>query len=159
VAIYQQRGPRIRQSGTVTRSSTRAFANFRRASAAQLLARARAELLRGAGAQSCKVITRPRLHTKVQARRQRRRGRPFLKFGHKTGTRREVAHSDVIKASSTQERHRIQNATRTLEARLDPPSDVFPILNDNFGARRRLHTIRSSNSQEIQQQARAQSCR
>jgi len=136
------------------------FANFRRASAAAAVARARAEIAaRGL------VVTVVQGYYAAAAAQQKvqaaqttaEEGDRFLKLTQDLEHGGEVAHSDVIKAElQTQDRHRqLQEAQLALlNARLDLAVLIFPDFNDNFELADDLHTNPALPTlEEIQQQA------
>src|SRR5438034_5635594 len=134
--------------------------NYRRASAASALAKARAEIAsRGlvvTVVQSYYAVAAAQLKLEA-AKKNGEEGDGFLKLTQDLENGGEVAHSDVIKAElQTQDRHRqLQEAQLALlNARLDLAVLMFPDFNDNFELADDLHTNPALPTlEEIQQQA------
>src|SRR5580704_8987941 len=136
------------------------ISNFRRASAAAALARARAEI-----ASRGLVVTVVQSYYAVAATQQKQEtarkaaeeGDNFLKLTQQLEKGGEVAHADVIKADlQAQERRRQLQEARLaqLNARLDLAVLVFPDFNDNFEVIDDLHgTIPMPTLAEVQQRA------
>jgi len=134
--------------------------NFRRASAAAAVARARAEV-----ASRGLIVTVVQNYYAVAAAQQKLQsaqktadeGDRFFKLTQDLEHGGEVAHSDVIKAElQTQDRHRqLQEAQLALlNVRLDLAVLIFPDFNDNFEIADDLHTNPPLPTlAEIQQQA------
>ncbi|PYT55524.1 MAG: TolC family protein [Acidobacteria bacterium] len=110
--------------------------NYRRASAASALAKARAE---------------------IAAKKNGEEGDGFLKLTQDPEKGGEVAHSDVIKAElQVQDRHRqlLESQLGLLNARLDFAVLVFPDFNDNFELAEDLHaSVPLPTLAEVQQRA------
>jgi outer membrane protein TolC len=134
--------------------------NFRRASAAAAVARARAEI-----ASRGLVVTVVQNYFAVAAAQQKllsaqktaEEGERFLKLTKDLEQGGEVAHSDVIKAElQMQERHRQLKEAQLglLNARLDLAVLVFPDFNDNYEVADDLHAPAPLPTlAEVQQQA------
>ncbi len=137
-----------------------AISNFRRASAAAALARARAEI-----ASRGLVVTVVQSYYAVAAAQQKLQsvqkaadeGDRFFQLTQDLEHGGEVAHSDVIKAElQMRERHRqLQEAQLALlNARLDLAVLIFPVFNDNYEVADDLHSIVPLPTlAEVQQQA------
>ncbi|GAC1615777.1 MAG: hypothetical protein PVS2B2_12360 [Candidatus Acidiferrum sp.] len=137
-----------------------AVSNFRRASAAAALARARAEI-----ASRGLVVTVVQNYYAVAAAQQKletaqktsTEGEQFFKTTQDLEQGGEVAHSDVIKAElQMQERRRqFQEAQLgLLNARLNLAVLIFPDFNDNFDLAEDLHTsVPLPTFEEVQQRA------
>jgi outer membrane protein TolC len=134
--------------------------NFRRASAAAAVARARAEI-----ASRGLVVTVVQNYFAVAAAQQKlqsaqktaEEGERFLKLTQDLEQGGEVAHSDVIKAElQMQERHRQLKEAQLglLNARLDLAVLIFPDFNDNYEVADDLHAPAPLPTlAEVQQQA------
>lgn len=136
------------------------IANFRRASAAAALARARAEI-----ASRGLVVTVVQSYYSVAAAQQKLQaaqnaadeGDRFLKLTQDLEHGGEVAHSDSIKAElqSQDRRRQLQEAhLALLNARLDLAVLIFPDFNDNYEVADDLHNpVPLPTLAEVQQQA------
>jgi outer membrane protein TolC len=134
--------------------------NYRRASAASALAKARAEI-----ASRGLVVTVVQNYYAVAAAQQKLEaakkngdeGDAFLKLTQELEKGGEVAHSDVIKAElQVQDRHRqlLEAQLGLLNARLDFAVLIFPDLNDNFELAEDLHaSVPLPTLAEVQQRA------
>jgi outer membrane protein TolC len=133
---------------------------FRRASAASVLAKARAEIAsRGlvvTVVQSYYAVAASQLKLEA-ARRNSDEGDRFLKLTQDLEKGGEVAHSDVIKAElQMQERRRqlLEAQLGLLNARLDFAVLIFPDFNDNFELAEDLHaSVPLPTLAEVQQRA------
>jgi len=121
------------------------ISNFRRASAASALAKARAEIAsRGlvvTVVQSYYAVAAAQLKLEA-AKKNGDEGDRFLKLTQDLEKGGEVAHSDVIKAElQMQDRHRqlLEAQLGLLNARLDFAVLIFPDFNDNFELAEDLH--------------------
>jgi len=136
------------------------ISNFRRASAASALAKARAEI-----ASRGLVVTVVQSYYAVAAAQQKLEaakkngdeGDRFLKLTQDLEKGGEVAHSDVIKAElQMQDRHRqlLEAQLGLLNARLDFAVLIFPDFNDNFELAEDLHaSVPLPTLAEVQQRA------
>jgi outer membrane protein TolC len=134
--------------------------NYRRASAASAVAKARAEI-----ASRGLVVTVVRSYYAVAAAQQKLEaakkngdeGNRFLKLTQELEKGGEVAHSDVIKAElQMQDRHRqlLEAQLGLLNARLDFAVLIFPDFNDNFELVEDLHaSVPLPTLAEVQQRA------
>lgn len=136
------------------------IAAFRRASANDALARARAEIAsRGlvvTVVQSYYTVTAAQQKMET-ARKAAEEGADFLKLTHDLERGGEVAHSDVIKAD-LQARERTRQFQEAqlgfLNARLDLAVLIFPDFSDNFELADDLHaTVPLPTLEEVQQRA------
>jgi outer membrane protein TolC len=136
------------------------ISNFRRASAAAALAKARAEIAsRGlvvTVVQSYYAVAAAQLKLEA-ARKNSDEGDRFLKMTQDLEKGGEVAHSDVIKAElQMQERRRqlLEAQLGLLNARLDFAVLIFPDFNDNFELAEDLHaSVPLPTLAEVQQRA------
>ena len=136
------------------------ISNFRRASAAAALAKARAEIAsRGlvvTVVQSYYAVAAAQLKLEA-ARKNSDEGDRFLKMTQDLEKGGEVAHSDVIKAElQMQERRRqlLEAQLGFLNARLDFAVLIFPDFNDNFELAEDLHaSVPLPTLAEVQQRA------
>ena len=136
------------------------ISNFRRASAAAALAKARAEIAsRGlvvTVVQSYYAAAAAQLKLEA-ARKNSDEGDRFLKMTQDLEKGGEVAHSDVIKAElQMQERRRqlLEAQLGFLNARLDFAVLIFPDFNDNFELAEDLHaSVPLPTLAEVQQRA------
>src|SRR6059036_2677946 len=134
--------------------------NYRRASAASALAKARAEIAsRGlvvTVVQSYYAVAAAQLKLEA-AKKNGEEGDGFLKLTQDLEKGGEVAHSDVIKAElQVQDRRRqLQEAQLgLLNARLDLAVQIFPDFNDNYEVADDLHSpVPLPTLGEVQQQA------
>jgi len=134
--------------------------NYRRASAASALAKARAEIAsRGlvvTVVQSYYAVAAAQLKLEA-AKKNGEEGDGFLKLTQDLEKGGEVAHSDVIKAElQVQDRHRqlLESQLGLLNARLDFAVLVFPDFNDNFELAEDLHaSVPLPTLAEVQQRA------
>ena len=134
--------------------------NYRRASAASALAKARAEI-----ASRGLVVTVVQSYYAVAAAQQKLEaakkngdeGDSFLKLTQDLERGGEVAHADVIKAElQVQDRHRqlLEAQLGLLNARLDFAVLIFPDFNDNFELAEDLHaSVPLPTLAEVQQRA------
>src|SRR2546421_1986212 len=134
--------------------------NYRRASAASALAKARAEI-----ASRGLVVTVVQSYYALAAAQQKLEsaqkngdeGDSFLKLTEDLERGGEVAHADVIKAElQVQDRHRqlLEAQLGLLNARLDLAVMIFPDFNDNFELAEDLHTsVPLPTLAEVQQRA------
>jgi outer membrane protein TolC len=134
--------------------------NYRRASAASALAKARAEI-----ASRGLVVTVVQGYYAVAAAQQKLEaakkngdeGDSFLKLTQDLERGGEVAHADVIKAElQVQDRHRqlLESQLGLLNARLDFAVLIFPNFNDNFELAEDLHaSVPLPTLAEVQQRA------
>jgi outer membrane protein TolC len=136
------------------------ISGFRRASAASVLAKARAEIAsRGlvvTVAQSYYAVAAAQLKLEA-AKKNGAEGDQFLKLTQDLEKGGEVAHSDVIKAElQMQERRRqlLEAQLGLLNARLDFAVLIFPDFNDNFELAEDLHaSVPLPALAEVQQRA------
>ncbi len=136
------------------------ISNFRRASAASALAKARAEIAsRGlvvTVVQSYYAVAAAQLKLEA-AKKNGDEGDRFLKLTQDLEKGGEVAHSDVIKAElQMQDRHRqlLEAQLGLLNARLDFAVLIFPDFNDNFELAEDLHaSVPLPTLAEVQQRA------
>ena len=136
------------------------ISNFRRASAASALAKARAEIAsRGlvvTVVQSYYAVAAAQLKLEA-AKKNGEEGDRFLKLTQDLEKGGEVAHSDVIKAElQMQDRRRqlLEAQLGVLNARLDFAVLVFPDFNDNFELAEDLHaSVPLPTLSEVQQRA------
>jgi outer membrane protein len=134
--------------------------NFRRASAASAVAKARAEIAsRGlvvTVVQSYYAVAAAQLKLEA-AKKTGDEGDRFLKLTQELEKGGEVAHSDVIKAElQMQDRHRqlLEAQLGFLNARLDFAVLIFPDFNDNFELAEDLHaSVPLPALREVQQRA------
>lgn len=136
------------------------ISNFRRASAASAMARARAEI-----ASRGLVVTVVQVYYSLSAAQQKlqaaqkasEEGDRFFKLTQDLERGGEVAHSDVIKAElQMNDRHRqLQEAQLTFRnARLDLAVLIFPDFNENYEVADDLHSpVPLPTLGEVQQQA------
>src|SRR6266481_675383 len=136
------------------------ISNFRRASAASALAKARAEIAsRGlvvTVVQSYYAVAAAQLKLEA-AKKNGDEGDRFLKLTQQLEQGGEVAHSDVIKAElQMQDRRRqlMEAQLGLLNARLDFAVLIFPDFNDNFELAEDLHaSVPLPTLPEVQQRA------
>jgi len=137
-----------------------AISNFRKASAASALAKARAEIAsRGlvvTVVQNYYAVAAAQLKLEA-AKKNADEGDRFLKLTQDLEKGGEVAHSDVIKAElQMQERRRqlLEAQLGLLNARLDFAVLIFPDFNDNFELAEDLHaSVPLPTLAEVQQRA------
>jgi outer membrane protein TolC len=137
-----------------------AVSNFRRASAASALAKARAEIAsRGlvvTVVQSYYAVAAAQLKLEA-AKKTGGEGDRFMKLTEELEKGGEVAHSDVIKAElQMQDRHRqvLEAQLGLLNARLDFAVLIFPDFSDNFELAEDLHaSVPLPPLAEVQQRA------